>query len=498
MNRKPFALIVLDGWGLAPPGPGNAVSLAKTPTMDRLRDSYPHTTLVAHGEEVGLRAGLMGNSNVGHLNLGAGRVVYQDMVRIDRAIDSGEFFRNPAFLELIEATRGKVHLLGLLSDGGVHSDIRHTEALIRLCEERGRHVVVHAFLDGRDVPPRSAERYIRRLEDFMADIGAGRIATVSGRYYAMDRDKRWDRTERAFRAIVSAEGLGVKRALEAVEGAYERGESDEFVTPSVVEGYEGVEDGDGFIFFNFRADRARQLTRALIEEDFAEFERPRKTAGLPLVTMTRYDEDFRVPVAFGPVEPRNTLGEVIAQAGLRQLRIAETEKYAHVTFFFNGGREEVFPGEQRILVPSPKVATYDQQPEMSAHEVTERVLEVFDEFDFILLNYANPDMVGHTGDLEAAIQAIETVDRCLGRVVDAVERRGAMALVVADHGNAEKMIDEETGGPHTAHTTNPVPCVLLGTDVTALRGGNLASVAPTVLRLLDLPVPREMTGEPLL
>ncbi|MBX6377112.1 MAG: 2,3-bisphosphoglycerate-independent phosphoglycerate mutase [Clostridia bacterium] len=510
----PVALIVLDGWGLRDETTGNAVRLARTPVMDALTATHPFTTLRADGEAVGLLPGQMGNSNVGHLNLGAGRVVYQDLTRIHRALADGGFERNPVIVAALAAARpdgagGRVptlHLLGLLSDGGVHSHIDHALALVDLAARVGvRRLALHAFLDGRDVPPTSAGPFLEAAERRLREAGLGRVATVSGRYYAMDRDRRWDRTEKAYRAIAEGVGPRAPSAMAALEAAYARGETDEFVTPTVVvpDGGEPlrVEPGDSLFFFNFRADRARQLTWAFVQEDFAGFARRR----LPVhfATMTRYDETLDVPVAFPPQDLRRTMGEVVSEAGLTQLRIAETEKYAHVTYFFNGGREEVFPGEERILVPSPRVATYDLQPEMSAPEVTERLLERLGAAGgpprFVVLNYANPDMVGHTGVLEAAIAAVETVDRCLGRVIEALLSLRGAALVLADHGNAETMIDPETGGPHTAHTLNPVPCVLVAADGVRrrLRPGILADAAPTLLELLGLPAPPEMTGRSL-
>ncbi len=513
MTSGPVALVVLDGWGLSDETEGNAIALARTPNMDRFLAVYPHSTLRADGESVGLLHGQMGNSNVGHLNLGAGRIVYQDHTRIHRAIDSGEFARNPVLLDAMERARarGRLHLLGLVSDGGVHSHIRHLFALLRLAADAGLsggRVCVHAILDGRDTPPRSAKGYLTALLAEMARTGVGRVATVIGRYYAMDRDRRWERTEMAYRALVDGEGVTAPDALAAIEAAYDRGESDEFVQPTVLVEADGrpvgrIEPGDVVIFFNYRADRARQLAGALAGPEFTGF--PRGGRGTPpadLVTMTLYDETLHVPVAFSHGFVPNTLGEIVSRRGWRQLRIAETEKYAHVTYFFNGGSERVFPGEVRVLIPSPKVATYDLRPEMSAYEVTERLLQELETggYRFIVLNFANPDMVGHTGNLQAAIRAIEVVDECLGRVVDAILARRGAALIVADHGNAEQMIDRRHNQPHTAHTPNPVPCILVarGVEGWSLRPGTMADVAPTLMELMGLQPPPEMDGRSLI
>jgi len=509
MRPRPLALIVLDGWGLAPPGPGNAIALADTPNMDGWWRDMPHVPLAASGEAVGLTPGQMGNSNVGHLNLGAGRIVYQDLMRITKAIQVGEFFRNPALVDAITHVResgGNLHLMGLCSDGGVHSHIEHLYALVRMARDLGvTRVYVHCFTDGRDVPPTSGAGFVSACEARLHEIGTGRIVTVMGRYYAMDRDKRWDRTEKAWRTIVRGEGISAPSALAAVEQAYTRGETDEFIMPTVVGEPVPLTPADSVVFFNFRADRARQISHAIADARFTPFDRGAGYVPPHFTAMADYDETLAVPVAFPPLEIRHTLGEVLSEAGFRQLRIAETEKYAHVTFFFNGGREEPFPGEERLLIPSPKVATYDLQPEMSAPAVTRTLLQKIEEetYDFILLNYANPDMVGHTGVLAAAIQAVSTVDRLLGEVVRAVVTRGGAALVVADHGNAEEMIDPD-GGPHTAHTSNLVPCVLLGvpdaTLVPTQPDGSalLADIAPTLVELAGLSQPEEMTGKSLL
>lgn len=512
--RRPVALIVLDGWGLNPDPRGNAIHIARTPNFDRYWAEYPHTTLQASGEAVGLVAGQMGDSNVGHLNLGAGRIVYQTLVRINRAIQDGSFFTLPAWreaLDKVKATGGRLHLMGLVSDGGVHSHQDHLYALLELARREGLtgdRVVVHAFLDGRDVPPTSAPGYLRALEAKMAELGVGRIATVSGRYYAMDRDKRWDRTRAAFLAIVRGEGLTAPDALAAVQAAYDRGETDEFVKPTVIVGSDGQpvavleSERDAAIFFNFRADRARQLTRALFETAFDGFERPEGYVPIKPVTMTQYDRDYPLTVAFPPKFIDRPMGQVIAEAGLRQLRIAETEKYAHVTYFFNGGEERVFPGEERVLIPSPKVATYDLKPEMSAYEVAAEAVKWIqeDRVDFIVLNFANPDMVGHTGVLEAAVRAVEAVDECLGQVVEAIRAKGGAALVLADHGNADQMVDYETGQPHTNHTLNPVPCILVDDTRRHVRlvPGVLANAAPTLLEVIGLPKPPEMEADSLI
>ncbi|RJQ05200.1 MAG: 2,3-bisphosphoglycerate-independent phosphoglycerate mutase [Bacillota bacterium] len=507
-------MVILDGWGVAPDMNGNAVRRARTPNMDEWMSDYPHTVLGCAGLTVGLTDGQMGNSNVGHLNLGAGRVVYQDLARIDRAIADGDFYDNPILLGAarVGSEPGRrLHLMGLVSPGGVHSHQRHLHALLGLAARAGtRDLVVHAFLDGRDVPPKSALPYLDDLEAAIREAGAGRVATVAGRYYAMDRDRRWDRTAKAYRGMVAGEGRTALSAREAVERAYDLGETDEFVEPTViVSGPDGVpvgkvREGDAVVFFNFRPDRARQLTRAFVFREFDGFERPGGHLPLHFVTMTLYDATFPVPVAFPPEAVRNTLGEVVSKAGLRQLRIAETEKYAHVTYFFSGGEERPFPGEDRCLIPSPKVSTYDRKPEMSAPAVASEAVEriASDVYDLVVLNFANADMVGHTGDFSAAVKAVEAVDRAAGRVVRATLERGGVALVLSDHGNAERMIDLQTGQPQTAHTVSPVPFALVGAsyrgEPVKLRPGILADVAPTVLDIMGLEKPREMTGQSLL
>jgi 2,3-bisphosphoglycerate-independent phosphoglycerate mutase len=507
---EPLLLMILDGWGMNPHQENNAVAIARTPNMTRLCSEYPCSQLDASGMAVGLPDGQMGNSEVGHLNIGAGRIVYQDLTRITKAIEDGSFFNNPALLDCISRTKsagGRLHLAGLLSDGGVHSHITHLYALLELAKKEGIHdVFVHCLLDGRDTPPKSGAGYLEQLEEEMKKIGAGRIATLMGRYYAMDRDKRWDRVEKAYDAIVLGSGNVFASAQQAIEQSYLDGVTDEFVIPAViVDGGEPVgkvKDGDGFIFFNFRSDRAREITRTFTDSGFDGFARKASPKLSCYTCMTVYDETFNLPVAFGPEELKNILGEVIAGAALKQLRIAETEKYAHVTFFFNGGSEVPFPGEDRVLIPSPReVATYDEKPEMSAYLVTDEFLRLLDEnkYDFIVLNFANADMVGHTGILPAAVKAIETVDGCVGRIVEKVLEKKGRAIITADHGNAETMVDE-TGGPYTAHTTNPVPLVLVDDtrkDIT-LHSGILADIAPTVLELLNIQKPDEMTGESLL
>ena len=494
---KRLILIILDGFGIAEPGRGNAIAYAKTPNLDRLRKEYPTCTLQASGEAVGLPEGQMGNSEVGHLNIGAGRIVYQDLTRINRAISDETFFGNPVLQKAIEHAKKHgscLHLIGLLSDGGVHSHITHLRALLEMASAAGVRTQIHAFLDGRDVPPKSALKYIGAVEDMIdGTVGRFRVGTVMGRYYAMDRDNRWDRVEKAYRALVSGEGIQSESASDAAAEAYARGETDEFVMPTVVNGHIPIADDDSVIFFNFRPDRARQITRAFVDDDFSHFKR-NKLSNLCFVCMTEYDATIDAPVAFAPEEIKNTLGEVLSKMGFTQLRIAETEKYAHVTFFFNGGVETPNPGEDRYLIQSPKVATYDLKPEMSAYEVTDAVIERIGSYDVIILNYANCDMVGHTGIVDAAVQAVETVDTCVGRVIDAVLEVGGSAIITADHGNAEKLVMED-GTPYTAHTTNPVPLILVTDQAVGVRNGKLADIAPTMLEILGVPKPAGMTGE---
>jgi len=503
---RPVVLVVLDGWGAAPPGPGNAVSLARTPVFDRLTAGCPHGVLDASGPAVGLPPGQMGNSEVGHLNIGAGRVVYQDLTRITQAIADGSFFENRVLRQACAKAVGRgrrLHLMGLVSGGGVHSDLGHLKACLELARrEKVRDVVVHAFLDGRDTPPQSAPEYLAEVQRSMDELGVGRYGVVSGRYYAMDRDTRWDRVKLAYDALVGGEGFFAVDAQAAVSAAYARGETDEFVRPTVVapERDSRVRDGDVCVFFNFRPDRARELTRAFSEKAFPEFDRGPHPPSVDFVTMTRYKKEFPLPVAFPPDHPEHVLADVLAEHGLRQLHIAETEKYAHVTFFFNGGVEKEAEGETRILVPSPRdVPTYDHKPEMSALSVTDELVRELERgvYDFVVVNYANADMVGHTGVIAAAVRAIETVDACLGRVVDAVERLGGACLVTADHGNADHMLEPD-GNPNTAHSTNLVPFIATVSGVRVREGGRLCDLAPTVLSLLGIAQPVEMTGATLL
>jgi 2,3-bisphosphoglycerate-independent phosphoglycerate mutase len=497
-----LALVVLDGWGVAPPGPGNAIELAHTPVFDELSTTYPRTQLSASGRDVGLPDGQMGNSEVGHLNLGAGAIVKQDLARIDDAIADGSFFENEALVAACararSSRRGRLHLLGLVSDGGVHSGWEHLEACIELASQEGvPEGLFHAFTDGRDTLPTSGRGYLTELERWLRR--AGRVATVSGRYYAMDRDRRWERTKLAFDAIVHARGLRAETADAAISGSYDRGETDEFVRPTVIGDYDGAEPGEPAVFINFRPDRARQLTQALADPDFAEFPRGNGPA-FELTTMTEYRKGWPYPVAFPPASPRITLAEVISEAGGRQLHVAETEKYAHVTYFFNGGREQEWEGEERCLVDSPRdVPTYDQRPEMSARAAADAFRERWSAngYRFGLINFANPDMVGHTGVIPAAIEAIEAADAGLGEVVGAVHASGGACIVTADHGNADNMLEPD-GSPNTAHSTNPVPLVVTVPGRGLRQGGILADVAPTALALLGMEQPRAMTGKSLL
>jgi len=505
--KKPLMLMILDGWGINPDPANNAVAQARTPNLDRLLTDYPHTRIQTSGMAVGLPDGQMGNSEVGHLNLGAGRIVYQDLTRITKSIQDGDFFTNPVLLDCIakvNAAGGRLHLVGLLSDGGVHSHNSHLYALVELAKQQGvGETCIHCLLDGRDTPPQSAASYLQELEVELARLGHGRIATIIGRYYGMDRDNRWERVEKAYHAMVQGLGEQSASAAEAISASYVAGITDEFVLPAVIGPAAAINDGDGIIFFNFRSDRAREITRALTFEQFEGFPRQRVPRLAGYVCMTEYDATFGLPVAYGPEELSNILGGVLANAGLHQLRIAETEKYAHVTFFFNGGVETPFHNEDRALIPSPKeVATYDQKPEMSAFAVADEVITRLeqDQYDVIILNFANCDMVGHTGILSAAIKAVEAVDSCVGRVVDKVRSLGGTVLITADHGNAEQMADEQ-GEPHTAHTCNPVWLILVDeqrTSATLREDGKLADLAPTMLELLGLPQPKEMTGKSLL
>ena len=504
MSKKPVMLMILDGWGVAPASEVNAAYLAQTPNLDRYFANYPHTTLDASGMEVGLPEGQIGNSEVGHLNIGAGRIIYQSLTRITKAIKDGDFFANEVLCACMDKTKeaGKaLHLMGLLSDGGVHSNINHLIALLEMAKARGlEKVFVHAFLDGRDVPPQSAIGFIKQLQDAMDAMNFGKLATVTGRYYAMDRDKRWERLEKAYKTLVLGEVKVFADPVQGVEASYEAGVTDEFVEPFVIEGIDAkITGGDGIIFFNFRPDRAREITRALNDAEFPYFERPASALPVNFVCMTQYDATIDAPIAYPPESYDDTLGEVLAKKGMHQLRIAETEKYAHVTFFFNGGVEEPNLNEERVLINSPKVATYDLQPEMSAYEVTDALLAELDKdkFDVVILNYANPDMVGHTGVLPAAIKAMEAVDECVGKVVEKVLALGGSVCITADHGNLEKMAEAD-GVPHTAHTTNVVPFILVSKEEHKLHNGILADIAPTMLELLKIEKPAVMTGSSLI
>ena len=507
MKKSPVAIIILDGLGWRNEVMGNAVAQAKKPNFDRYMDTYPHSQLKASGLDVGLPAGQMGNSEVGHTNIGAGRIVYQSLTRIDKAIEEGEFQVNPVLSGAMNHTienQSDLHLFGLLSDGGVHSHINHLISLIKTAKEKGvRNIYVHAFLDGRDVAPNSGIGYVDQLEKAMKEIGAGEIATVSGRFYAMDRDKRWERVEKAYNVIAHGEGVKANSAMEAVQASYASEKFDEFVLPTVIE-KDGkpvatVKSNDSIIFFNYRPDRAIQLSNAFTDDEWEHFERGERAENVKFVTMTLYNPSIKAEVAFAPIAMKNVIGEVLSNKGLKQLRIAETEKYPHVTFFMNGGRNEEFPGENRILIPSPKVETYDLKPEMSAYEVTDALVADIesDQSDAIILNFANPDMVGHSGMLAPTIKAIEAVDENLGRVVDAIIAKGGYAIIFADHGNADTMITPE-GNPHTAHTTVPVPVIVTKKGVTLREGGRLADIAPTMLDLLNVEQPIEMTGESLI
>ncbi len=506
------ALIIMDGFGVNPKHEGNAIYKAGTSHIDALAQKYSYTTIGASGMDVGLPDGQMGNSEVGHTNIGAGRIVYQELTRITKSIVDGDFFENQALIEAIEAAKSKgknLHLMGLCSDGGVHSHLDHLYGLLKLAKQHGMDdkTFVHCFMDGRDVPPTSGKNFILQLQSKMEEIGCGQIASVSGRYYAMDRDNRWERVSKAYDAI---NGLGqiAEDAAEAMQASYDAGVTDEFVMPTVIQKdgqpVGALADGDSIIFYNFRPDRARELTRTFIEPDFKEFERIGGYHPVQFVSMTMYDATFQnIVVAFRPESLKNTMGEYISSLGLNQLRIAETEKYAHVTFFFNGGKEEPYKGEDRALIPSPKVATYDLQPEMSALEVTEEAVKRINsgKYDLMVLNFANCDMVGHTGVMDAAVQAVKTVDDCVGEVMDAILAQNGKAIITADHGNADQMIDPKSGGPFTAHTTNPVPLILIDPDQPKheLRtGGRLADLSPTLLHMMGLEKPAEMTGESLI
>ena len=511
MTITPTILIILDGWGINPAREGNAVAVSGTPYLNYLMDAYPSTQLRCSGEDVGLPPGIMGNSEVGHLNIGAGRIVYQDLLRIDRAIADRSFFENEglcAIMDRVRANGRALHLMGLVSDGGVHAQLTHLLALLDMAKARGlERVYVHAITDGRDTPPHGGAGYVSTVQEHIRSIGFGEIATVCGRYFAMDRDKRWDRTERAYALYTQGEGRLATDPVQALQNAYDTGETDEFIQPVAVAGANGaptatVAEGDGIVFFNFRADRARQITRAFTDPAFDEFDQEWVVPAEDYLCMTLYDESFDLPLAFAPFHLDGILGEVISRQGRRQLRIAETEKYAHITYFFNGGEETPFDGEDRCLIPSPKdVPTYDYKPDMSALEVTEELLRrlASDRYEFIVLNFANMDMVGHTGILEAAVKACTTVDGCVERIVVKVLEKGGVAMVTADHGNSEKMIDAD-GGAFTAHTTNPVPFVLVDNarKGSNLREGRLADIAPTVLGIMGIPLSPEMTGQSLI
>ena len=507
---EPVILVILDGFGINPRKEGNAIAHAVTPNLDALFKNYPNSRSSMSGVDVGLPEGQMGNSEVGHMILGAGRIVYQDLTLIHKDIDDGKFYQNRALLDALHRTKAasdRLHLMGLLGDGGVHSHQRHMEAIVEMARrEQIGEVYLHLFLDGRDTPPTSAEQFMLDLNEKLKAYPNVKIATVSGRYYAMDRDKRWDRVEKAYVCLTEGAGKEADSALAAIRDSYKEKINDEFVLPTAIKGIMPaglMRDGDGVIFFNFRADRARELTRALIEEDFKEFPRKRRPQLSAYTTMTQYDETFKLPVAYAPREIRRILGELASEAGLRQLRIAETEKYAHVTYFFNGGEENKFPGEERILIPSPKdVATYDLKPEMSARPVTEALVKYLRETDvsLVIANYANADMVGHTGNFEASVKAVEVIDECLGKVVDAAMSKKGKVIITSDHGNIEQLIDYDTGMPHTAHTTNLVPVILV--DETRrrcrLKDGSGIDIAPSVLELLKLAQPEEMTGRSLI
>lgn len=508
MTKQPTMLIILDGWGLGPDYPGNAVKLANTPNFDRLIKEYPNSSLDASGLAVGLPPGQMGNSEVGHLNIGAGRVIYQELPRISREIEIGDFYNNKEFLAAIEnakTNKSKIHLVGLLSDGGVHSHNTHLYGLLEMMKRNNfEDVYVHAILDGRDVAPQIGKEQMKELLDKIDEIGVGQVATVSGRFYAMDRDKRWERTQLAYDAMTLGLGVQSKNPILAIEKSYNEGVTDEFMIPNVILNKDlqpvTVETGDSIIFFNFRPDRARQLTRAFVDTNFEGFKRE-KIVSTFYVTMTEYDSTIaHVNVAYRSTPPINTLSSFLSVKGMHQLKVAETEKYAHVTFFFNGGIEEPYLNEDRVLVPSPKVPTYDLKPEMSAYGVKEEVLKrlKMDKYDLIVVNFANPDMVGHTAIIPAVIKAVETADICLGEILEVLKEKNGKALITADHGNAEKLIDEETGGPFTAHTTNKVPLIFFGEDKVTLEEGKLADIAPTLLDMMGLEAPDEMTGETLI
>ena len=499
-GSKPTVLLILDGYGINPNPEGNAIAMAKTPVMDSLMKEYPFVQGNASGLAVGLPDGQMGNSEVGHMNMGAGRIVYQELTRITKSIEDGDFFTNEGLMAAInncKANNSALHMYGLVSDGGVHSHITHIYGLLELAKKNGLDkVYIHALLDGRDVPPSSARDYVAELVEKTKEIGVGKVATVAGRYYAMDRDNNFDRVEKAYAAMVYGEGIQTDDPVKAIEESYANGVTDEFVVPTVADKNGTVKANDSLIFFNFRPDRAREITRTFVDPDFKGFERRNGMFPVKYVCFTQYDATMpNVSIAFKPQSLANTLGEYMSSLGKTQLRIAETEKYAHVTFFFNGGVEKVYDGEDRILVNSPKVATYDLQPEMSAYEVTDKCVAAIEsgKYDMIILNFANCDMVGHTGVFEAAVKAVEAVDECVGRVTDAIAKMGGVSLITADHGNADKMFDEN-GAPFTAHTTNPVPFCVVGYPCELREGGRLADIAPTMLQIMEIPQPTEMNG----
>lgn len=507
MSRQTTMLIILDGFGDNIEEAGNAIIDANKPNIDKLMTTCPMSKVYASGEAVGLPEGQMGNSEVGHMNIGAGRIVYQELTRITRSIEDGDFFSIPELVNLMDKCKKnntKLHIMGLLSDGGVHSHQRHLYAILELAKRKGiDNVFVHCFMDGRDTLPASGESYIQKLEETMKEKGVGKIATICGRFYSMDRDKRWGREKKAYDAMVYGKGEKFSSPIQAIESSYQQEVFDEFVAPTVIcsgdKPVATIDDGDSVIFFNFRPDRARQITRAFVDPEFNEFKT--KKMKLNFVTMTEYDKTMpNVKIAFKTESLTNTFGEYISSKGLKQLRIAETEKYAHVTFFFNGGREKPYVGEDRVLIPSPKVETYDMKPEMSAYEITKKAIEAINQekYDCIVVNFANCDMVGHTGNISATEKAIEAVDECIEKIITALSQHNGIGLITADHGNAEQMIDYKTGEPFTSHTTNPVPLIMFGVDNAKLKDGRLCDIAPTLLDIMNLPKPKEMTGESLL
>lgn len=502
--KKTTALIILDGWGHREEQDNNAIAHANTPVLDGLCETYSNTLISGSGLDVGLPPGQMGNSEVGHVNLGAGRVVYQDFTRVTKAIEDGDFFENPVLTENLDKAiqAGKaIHVMGLLSAGGVHSHEDHIFALLKMAAKRGaKKLYLHAFLDGRDTPPRSAEGSLKAADEVFAELGLGKVASVIGRYYAMDRDNRWDRVEAAYNLIARGKGDNVEAStIDALEASYQRDQNDEFMQATIIGEPVPLQDGDALFFMNFRADRAREISRPFVEKDFSEFDKGKHIELSAFVTLTQYAESIDAPAAYPPVPLVNVMGDWLAQHHKTQLRISETEKYAHVTFFYSGGREDLYEGEERILIPSPKVATYDLQPEMNSAELTDKLVEAIDsgKFDVIVCNYPNGDMVGHTGNFDAAVKAVEAVDACVGRVVEAIKRNGGDCLITADHGNAEKMQDEQTGQAHTAHTSELVPFIHVGQKSTARTGGTLSDVAPTMLYLMGMEQPPEMTGTPI-